>query len=297
MSLHLNYNYALYQQYEEADIVTYIHFPYKWAIAAGIPHPEEKPAMVNPCCCMSLQRGVKFVAVISLIWSLVLIAEEIALVAVRGCHGIDLIQEQNPEFTSLDADKVHQVHIAPPALHKAAYNLTIVTNHTSNHSSSQNNIPNYDVERETLVDDLQEQTRVCAMKVSELIVSAMWVLTWIGDIGLAIMLIIGAYKKSTKLCAIWFHIRCAILVFRIIFLIIYVVAGRTLLYKIPVMVLFLFRIYSLWVVSHFIDEMKHEKEAMQKPRVSVTSPSTKQDLEKFASTENVVVPPGMTPLW
>ncbi|CAG7825980.1 unnamed protein product [Allacma fusca] len=246
--------------------------------------------MVNPCCCICLQKGVKIVAVISLLWSIALIGEEVLIVALKGCGGIQLIKEQNPEFG--DA-KITHGQITPPKLFKGSGNLTLLKNQTSVPSS-----PDYNYEEVTFVQNLSERTPICEMKLADVIVSVIWILTWFGDIALAIILIYGAYKKSIKLCSIWFHIRCAVLVFRIIFLIIYVIGGLPLLYKVPVMILCVFRLYSLWVVSHFIDEVRHEKEAKQMPRVSVTCPTSKNDLEKFANQENTVAPPpGLTPLW
>jgi hypothetical protein len=62
---------------------------------------------------------------------------------------------------------------------------------------------------------------------------------------------------------IWFYYRCAVLVFRLIFLVIYIIAGLSLLTKIPVIVLFVVRIYSLWVVNAFVSELRAEKKAAE----------------------------------
>ena len=57
------------------------------------------------------------------------------------------------------------------------------------------------------------------------------------------------------------------------------------MWKIPVMIMLVFRVYSLWMVSHYIDELAIEKEAKQKPRVSITS--SKTDIERYGSIQGI----------
>lgn len=61
---------------------------------------------------------------------------------------------------------------------------------------------------------------------------------------------------------IWFYFRCAAVVFRIVFLLIYLIAGYSVITKIPVIALIVFRIYSLLVVNEFVKQIQQEKLAL-----------------------------------
>ena len=77
------------------------------------------------------------------------------------------------------------------------------------------------------------------------------------------LFILFSLQKSIKNCLIWFYFRCAILVFRVIFLIMYIIAGLAIVTKIAVIIQLAVRLYSLWVVNSFINELREEKRAAE----------------------------------
>jgi len=96
---------------------------------------------------------------------------------------------------------------------------------------------------------------------------------------LFVILLIGAIKKHIGLCLTWFYIRCAILVFKCIIFLMYLIHGRPLFSQIPFIFFMLIHVYGLWVVNSYVEELrsfKYEKEltSQQIRNRSITSGGT-----------------------
>lgn len=80
---------------------------------------------------------------------------------------------------------------------------------------------------------------------------------------LFVVLLIGAIKKHIGLCLTWFYIRCAILVFKCIIFLMYLIHGRPLFGQIPFILFMFVHAYGLWVVNSYVEELrffKYEKD-------------------------------------
>ncbi|ODM96595.1 hypothetical protein Ocin01_10079 [Orchesella cincta] len=71
-----------------------------------------------------------------------------------------------------------------------------------------------------------------------------------------IILLVGVHKRSPGICLIWFHIRCAIFVFKAIILVMYLIGGRPLYSQIPFILSMLAHLYGLWVVNCYVEELR-----------------------------------------
>ena len=179
--------------------------------------------MPDPFCRqLPLQTGVKLIAVISFVWTLVLIVLEIVLVYKKGLTGVGVL---NPEFA--DAG---------------------ILSSPGNGSGSALAAPS----------PTPTPRRAFSIPLSDVTMSSIWLVSWVLDVVFCYVLWRGAVMRSVALCILWFYVRCAFLIFRIVFLGIYLLAGYSILTKIPVLLLLLFRVYSLWAVNRFIGLLQAE---------------------------------------
>lgn len=64
------------------------------------------------------------------------------------------------------------------------------------------------------------------------------------------------FQRSPGICLVWFYIRCAIFVFKLIIFIMYLIGGRPLFSQIPFLISMLVHAYGLWVVNSYVEELR-----------------------------------------
>ncbi|ODM96596.1 hypothetical protein Ocin01_10078 [Orchesella cincta] len=190
---------------------------------------------VNPTCgLMSLKRASQIMAIIDMVFGLVGIGWFIYMFKK---HGIISLEAFEPTL-GIDASSVTDTNGTSSKLfHDLASGNVNSTNPTVNV---------YGTQKELL----------------SLTLSGYFIGYFYTGVNLTIFvfLLLGVYRRSPALCMFWFNVRCAIVVYKVAILLMYIIAGLNFqMFQIPWILTMVIHVYGLWLVNCYVNELRVEQ--------------------------------------
>ncbi|CAL8094692.1 unnamed protein product [Orchesella dallaii] len=191
----------------------------------------------NPTCgLISLKRASQIMAVIDMIFGLVGIGWFIYMFKK---HGIISLEAFEPTL-GIDTDSVALVSGTNITASNAIHDLT-----SGNLNSSSPTVNVYGAQKELL-----------SLTLSGYMIGYFY--TGV-NLSIFVFLLLGVFRRSPALCMFWFNVRCAIVVYKIAILLMYLIAGLKFFFiQIPFILTLLIHLYGLWIVSCYVHELRVE---------------------------------------